>query len=145
MQTTEFPDIKEGLEYRYYCRGKWEKSISGNTIPIRNPYNDELVGKIQACSKEEVDKVITTAQENLDCWIETPLNKRIEVLRKSARIIRESMERKRYEKKSNHFICRHQRFYTTSRTPSCRRGCSIAKRSPHHYDRNSFQIRRHNR
>ncbi len=92
MQTTEFPDIKEGLEYKYYCGGKWEKSISGKTISIRNPYNDDLVGKIQACSKEEVDKVIRTAQENIDCWIETPLNERIEVLRKSAKIIRQWSE-----------------------------------------------------
>ena len=92
MQTIEFPDMKEELEYKYYCGGKWEKSTSGQTISIRNPYNDDLVGKIQACSKEEVDKVITTAQENLDCWKDTPLNERIEVLRKAARIMREWSE-----------------------------------------------------
>jgi len=92
MQLIEFPDIKEGLEYKYYREGKWMKSSSGKTIEIKNPYNDELVGYIQACNKEEVNKIVEISRENRECWIETPLNKRVEILRKSAKLIREWAE-----------------------------------------------------
>ena len=92
MQLIEFPDIKEGLEYMYYREGKWMKSSSGKTIEIKNPYNDELVGYIQACNKEEVNKIVEISRENIECWIETPLNKRVEILRKSAKLIREWAE-----------------------------------------------------
>lgn len=92
MQTIEFPKLKEGIEYKYYCNGEWIKSSSGKTIEIKNPYNDDLVGRIQACNREEVNNIIKVARENIECWIETPLNKRIEILNKSAKLIREWAE-----------------------------------------------------
>ena len=92
MQTTPFNDMKEGLDYKYYCEGRWEESSSGKTIPIYNPYNNELVGNIQACNRDEIDRVIQCARDNIECWKETPLNKRADILRKAAKLIREWAE-----------------------------------------------------
>ena len=92
MQTTQFEDMKEGLDYKYYCEGKWKKSTSGKTIPIYNPYNNELVGNIQACKKEEIDRIIQCARDNIECWKDTPLNERVDILRKAAKLIRDWAE-----------------------------------------------------
>lgn len=83
----EFSEIKEGKNYRYYSNGDWQTSFSGKTIPVYNPFNNELVGNVQACTKEEVDKTISIAHENIECWQDTPLHKRAEILSKAANLI----------------------------------------------------------
>jgi glyceraldehyde-3-phosphate dehydrogenase (NADP+) len=80
----EFEKMKDGNIYKYYTNGEWKISRSGNHISVYNPYNKELVGKVQACTKEEVDAIIKTAKDNIDCWEDTPLQERTNVLRKAA-------------------------------------------------------------
>jgi glyceraldehyde-3-phosphate dehydrogenase (NADP+) len=80
----EFSIMKEGINYKYYINGQWQKSTSEKLIPIYNPYNNELIGNIQACTKEEVDELIKAAHENINCWEDIPLNKRAEIVNKAA-------------------------------------------------------------
>ncbi|MEJ2277043.1 MAG: NADP-dependent glyceraldehyde-3-phosphate dehydrogenase [Candidatus Lokiarchaeota archaeon] len=84
--------MKEGDEYKYYITGEWRKSTSNKTISILNPYNNELVGKVQACTKEEIDEVFKNAKESIECWDITPLRERAEVLKKAAELMREWSE-----------------------------------------------------
>lgn len=83
----EFLKMREGNVYKYYINGEWKTSSSGKTIPIKNPYNEELVGKVQACTKPEVDNIIQCAQENRQCWIETAVAERVKILRKIGDLI----------------------------------------------------------
>ena len=83
----EFSIMKEDVNYKYYVNGKWENSNSGKLISVYNPYNDELVGNVQACTKEEVDNIIKVANENIECWRDTPLNERANILNKAADLI----------------------------------------------------------
>lgn len=85
-------DIKEGTTYKYLVNGEWKKSASGKTISIENPLNREKIAEVQACTRQEVDIAIKTARDNMKCWFDTPLTQRIEILRKSASIIREWSE-----------------------------------------------------
>ena len=80
----EFSVMKEGINYKYYLNGQWQKSSSEKLIPIYNPYNNELIGNIQACTKKEVDELIKIAHENINCWEDIPLNKRADILNKAA-------------------------------------------------------------
>ena len=52
----EFSVMKESLDYKYFIDGKWLTSNSKKVVPVKNPYNNEVVGNVQACTKEEVDK-----------------------------------------------------------------------------------------
>ncbi|MFX1237815.1 MAG: NADP-dependent glyceraldehyde-3-phosphate dehydrogenase [Promethearchaeota archaeon] len=83
----EFLKLKEDSVYKYYINGIWKKSSSGNVIPIKNPYNNESVGSIQACSIQEVDELIQVAQDNIDCWEQVPIKERVNILRKAAEIM----------------------------------------------------------
>ena len=83
----EFSKMNEDIKYKYFFNGKWCESITGKVITLQNPYNNDIVGNIQACSKEEADEVIKSAKENVGCWRDTPISDRAEILRKAAKIM----------------------------------------------------------
>ncbi|MFX1357222.1 MAG: NADP-dependent glyceraldehyde-3-phosphate dehydrogenase [Promethearchaeota archaeon] len=80
--------IKDGLNYKYYVNGKWKTSESGKLLPINNPFDNELVGNVQACTKQEAEEMINIARESINCWIDTPQRIRAEILLKAAKLIR---------------------------------------------------------
>ena len=49
--------MKEGIRlnknYKYYVDGIWKESHTNDVIEIYSPYKEELVGTVQALSKEE--------------------------------------------------------------------------------------------
>ena len=81
--------MRDDLDFKYYGSGTWKKSSSGKTITIKNPYNDEIVGTVQACSIEEVNQIITVAKENIECWNEKTHRERADILIKAAKLMRE--------------------------------------------------------
>jgi glyceraldehyde-3-phosphate dehydrogenase (NADP+) len=83
----EFSVMRERVNFKYYINGKWEKSGSENLIPVYNPFNNDLVGNVQACTVKEADQLIKMAHENIDCWKETPLRERAEVLNKAVELM----------------------------------------------------------
>lgn len=83
----EFEIMKDGKNYKYYEMGTWKISSSGRLIPITNPYNGELVGNVQACTKDEVDHIVQTAKENIECWETTPIKERSDVLKRAAELM----------------------------------------------------------
>lgn len=81
--------MRDNLDFRFFLAGTWKKSSSGKTIEIKNPYNQELIGTVSACSTEEADQVITIAKENLECWIEKTQRERADILRNAAKLMKE--------------------------------------------------------
>lgn len=81
--------MRDDLEFKYFGAGTWKKSSSGRTISIRNPYNDKIVGTVQACSTEEANQVIIAAKENVECWNEKTQRERADILIKSAKLMRD--------------------------------------------------------
>ncbi|MFX1428314.1 MAG: aldehyde dehydrogenase family protein, partial [Promethearchaeota archaeon] len=81
--------MRDNLEFKYYIDGNWEKSTSGKTITVKNPYNDEIVGSVQACSIEEANQAIINAKENQECWYEKTQRERSDIIRTAARLMRE--------------------------------------------------------
>ena len=80
----DFSVMKDGLNYKYFVNGKWKVSDSGEITAIHNPYNSDLIGYVQACNEKDVDEVVNSAKENVDCWENAPLKDRVDVLRKTA-------------------------------------------------------------
>ncbi len=86
-EISEFNVMRDGFNYKFYINGEWKVSSSGIIIPIKNPYNNELVGNIQGCTKEEVDQAVKYAKENIECWETTPIRERADILKKAAVLI----------------------------------------------------------
>lgn len=87
-----FEKIKTGNIYRTLYNGQWITSKTEETIEIFSPTDNSLVGKIQALSKEEADKIINNSKESQKLWAETPINERAAVLHKAAALLEENLE-----------------------------------------------------
>lgn len=81
--------MRDNLDFKYYIAGIWKKSSSGKTITIKNPYDNAIVGAVQACSIEEANHAITIAKENQECWEEKTQRERSDILRAAANLMRE--------------------------------------------------------
>ncbi|KAJ6862175.1 hypothetical protein NC652_039115 [Populus alba x Populus x berolinensis] len=73
----------------FYSDGEWKRSTSGNLVSIINPTTRKTQYKVQACTQEEVNKIIEAAKTAQKSWAKTPLWKRAELLHKAAAILKE--------------------------------------------------------
>ncbi|KAL2502492.1 NADP-dependent glyceraldehyde-3-phosphate dehydrogenase [Forsythia ovata] len=84
-----FGEIIDGDVFKYYADGEWKKSSSGKSVSIINPTTRKVQYKVQACTQEEVNKVMEIAKVAQKAWAKTPLWKRAELLHKAAAILKE--------------------------------------------------------
>ncbi|KAG9146225.1 hypothetical protein Leryth_007927 [Lithospermum erythrorhizon] len=84
-----FEDIFDGEVFKYYADGEWKKSSSGKSVAIINPTTRKTQYKVQACTQEEVNKVMEMSKAAQKLWARTPLWKRAELLHKAAAILKE--------------------------------------------------------
>ncbi|GMQ64462.1 NADP-dependent glyceraldehyde-3-phosphate dehydrogenase [Vallitalea maricola] len=87
-----FEDIKDNNIYKNLYDGQWVSSASNNFITINSPINEEEVGKIQAMTGEEVDKVVSKAQSSFGIWADKPVSERADIIHKAAAILEENSE-----------------------------------------------------
>ncbi|OIN68187.1 NADP-dependent glyceraldehyde-3-phosphate dehydrogenase [Exiguobacterium sp. KRL4] len=66
--------------YTYLLDGQWHESESNETIEISSPYKEDVVGRVQAMTKSEVDRAIASAKTAQVAWAKVPANKRAELL-----------------------------------------------------------------
>lgn len=84
--------FSHNMVYKNLYNGKWVESSTKKLIEIKSPVDGSLVGKVQAMSKEEVDKSIFNSKEAGIKWAETPVSKRAEYLHKAADLLEENKE-----------------------------------------------------
>ncbi|KAG6740287.1 hypothetical protein POTOM_055733 [Populus tomentosa] len=75
--------------FKFYSDGEWKRSTSGKLVSIINPTTRKTQYKVQACTQEEVNKIIEAAKTAQKSWAKTPLWKRAELLHKAAAILKE--------------------------------------------------------
>ncbi|KAE8732561.1 NADP-dependent glyceraldehyde-3-phosphate dehydrogenase [Hibiscus syriacus] len=75
--------------FKYYSYGEWKKSSSGKSVAIINPTTRQPHFKVQACTQQEVDKLMDEAKTAQKSWAKTPLWKRAELLHKAAALLKE--------------------------------------------------------
>lgn len=72
--------MKEGIylikNYKYYVDGIWKESHTNDVIEIYSPYKEELVGTVQALSKEEADEIIQSAKRAQKDWEQISIRER---------------------------------------------------------------------
>ncbi|AJA47490.1 NADP-dependent glyceraldehyde-3-phosphate dehydrogenase [Clostridium pasteurianum DSM 525 = ATCC 6013] len=87
-----FENISNGKNYKSLFNGEWIESKNKNTIELKSPVDESIIGSIQALSKEEVDEVLEISREAQIKWGETPISERAEILYKAADILEENVE-----------------------------------------------------
>src|ERR1700738_2509940 len=78
--------------YRNYVNGKWAASASGETFPVYDPSTEEVIARVSAADKADVDVAVKAAREAFDSgpWAKTTAQDRGRVLFKLAEKIRQN-------------------------------------------------------
>jgi 1-pyrroline dehydrogenase len=66
--TDTLPRVKT---YQQFIDGAWVDSASGETLPVENPANDEVIAHVQASSPEDVDRAASAAARAFVEWQHT--------------------------------------------------------------------------
>src|ERR1700687_1821359 len=78
--------------YRNYVNGQWVASISGQTFPVYDPSTEEIIARVSAADKTDVDAAVKAAREAFDSgpWAKTTAQDRGRILFKLADKIRQN-------------------------------------------------------
>jgi 2,5-dioxopentanoate dehydrogenase len=72
--------------YKNYIDGMWKKSISGETMEVRNPADkDDIVAEFTLSNEEDANEAVAVAAAAQDAWENTPGPARGKVLRETAK------------------------------------------------------------
>ncbi len=82
-----FERLREGGKYKAFIAGSWR--LAKSLKEVRSPLDGSLIGETSALSKEEVDEAFNAAEKAFQEWRATPLNERVTVLTRAARILEE--------------------------------------------------------
>lgn len=80
------------LGFKNLLNGEWVKGKTGDFINIYSPIDSSLLGKVTAFSREEVDRVYEAARKSQKAWGNLPINKRAEILYRTADLLLEYEE-----------------------------------------------------
>src|SRR4029077_18396721 len=78
--------------YRNYVNGQWVASASGETFPVYDPSTEEIIARVSAADKADVDAAVKAAREAFDSgpWAKTTAQARGRILYKLAKKIRQT-------------------------------------------------------
>ena len=65
---------------RFYLGGQWADPASTDTIPVENPYTEEIIAHVPAGTAEDVDRAVAAARAAFEGWAATPMAERGAVL-----------------------------------------------------------------
>jgi succinate-semialdehyde dehydrogenase/glutarate-semialdehyde dehydrogenase len=67
-----------------FIAGRWRDSESGRTAPVINPATEQVIGQVPLVTPAELDLAIEAAVTGFALWRETPIARRVAVLRDAA-------------------------------------------------------------
>ena len=73
-----------------YINGEWVESKSTETINVINPATKEVMVKVPASTKEELDQAAQNAQDVFESWSNTDVNKRARILFKYQQLLQDN-------------------------------------------------------
>ncbi|MGG7096728.1 NADP-dependent glyceraldehyde-3-phosphate dehydrogenase [Clostridium sardiniense] len=88
-----FKEEKNGVSiYGNLLNGNWVVKDSTKLIEIKSPANEQIVGFVEAMSKEAVDEAISVAKDAQKKWKEVPTNQKSRLLHNVADLLEERIE-----------------------------------------------------
>ena len=85
--------MRDGVpEFRLFIDGKWVKSQRGRTLPVDTPIDDGVIARVQAASKEDVDRAVEAAYRARKFIRDIPAIDRIDILNRARHMIEDKRE-----------------------------------------------------
>jgi len=73
-------DHKTPPTYKFFNGEKWVESLTGKTIEVISPLDNQVLGRVQLVSHSEIDQAIEIAHRAQRLWQDIPMIKRAKVL-----------------------------------------------------------------
>ncbi|HKJ50227.1 MAG TPA: aldehyde dehydrogenase family protein, partial [Gammaproteobacteria bacterium] len=80
------------LRTQAYIDGKWVDADNGETVPVTNPANGEVLAEVAKCSTAETRRAIEAAAAALPAWRSRTAKERAAVMRKWFNLMMEAQE-----------------------------------------------------
>lgn len=84
--------FSKGNVYKCLLNGEWVESKTGKRDRILSPADSQLVGEVQAISKEEADQFVRGAVDAQKSWGAVPVSKRAEIIHQAANLLVQEKE-----------------------------------------------------
>ena len=78
------------FEYKMLIAAKWTSSAT--TVDVKNPFNNELLGRLPQASPQQVEQALAAAYAHRPLMADMPLHRRAEILEKTAALLDENRE-----------------------------------------------------
>ncbi|WP_435417036.1 aldehyde dehydrogenase family protein [Parerythrobacter aurantius] len=69
-----------------------EMVANGQWMDVVNPANEQVIGRVPACGKDELDRAVAAARRAFKTWSKTPVDERRAVIQQVAGIIKENAD-----------------------------------------------------
>ncbi len=83
MSTPSYPDVQ------LFIAGQWRPGKAGETLPVKNPATDAVIGQVAVARKADLDEALAAAAKGFEVWRKTPAAERGRIMREAARLFRE--------------------------------------------------------
>jgi len=80
-------------EYQMLIHGQWIDSLSGKTIAVENPANEEIIATVQAGNADDAVRALESAQKAQPKWAKVPPIERAKILFRIADLLLANKER----------------------------------------------------
>ena len=62
-------DVLDGVKtYQQFIGGQFVDAASGDTLDVENPANGQVIAKVPASAKEDVDRAVNAAATAFESW-----------------------------------------------------------------------------
>src|SRR5579884_2835490 len=70
--------ILEQIRNSLYINGAWVSSTGGESIAVRNPTTEEVIGQVPAGTLDDIDRAVKAAAAAFPAWSQAPIGERAE-------------------------------------------------------------------
>jgi len=81
--TPSYPDVQ------LFIAGQWRPGQAGETLAVKNPATDAVIGRVAVARKPDLDEALAAAAKGFEVWRKTPAVERGKLMREAARLLRE--------------------------------------------------------
>jgi succinate-semialdehyde dehydrogenase/glutarate-semialdehyde dehydrogenase len=71
-----------------HVNGAWRAALSGKTINVLNPANEEVIGTVAHAEKADLDEALAAAEKGFAVWKKVSAYERAKLMRKAADLVR---------------------------------------------------------
>ena len=65
---------------RLYIGGQWTAASGSETIPVENPYTEQVIANIPVGDASDVNRAVTAARDAFPGWAATPIADRVDMI-----------------------------------------------------------------